>query len=56
VKKQKSNTAEISETSIAQKRINPFLKLMEDMKRIAEAFKNGVPLSSLDGIKFIQPI
>jgi hypothetical protein len=57
MKTQKSDTAEISDnSSITKIRVNPFLKLIEDKKRIAKAFKNGEPLSSLKDIKFVHPI
>jgi len=36
--------------------VNPFLKLMKDQERIADAIKNNQPLSSLKDIKFVQPI
>jgi hypothetical protein len=57
MKKRKSNMTGISDnTSIAEKRINPFIKLMKDKERISEAIKNNVPLSSLKDIKFVHPI
>jgi hypothetical protein len=46
----------VSDTKIAKRKINPFIKLMEDQERIAEAIKNNQPLSSLKDIKFVQPI
>ena len=45
-----------SSVKTAKKKINPFIKLMEDQERIAEAIKNNQPLSSLKDIKFVQPI
>ncbi len=39
----------------AKKNVNPFIKLMEDQKRIAAAVNNDRPLSSLKDIKFVRP-
>jgi len=46
----------VSRTKTAKKGVNPFLKLMNDQERIADAIKNNQPLSSLKDIKFVQPI
>jgi hypothetical protein len=35
---------------------NPFIKAMEDKKKIAAAVQNGINLSTLKGIKFVKPI
>jgi len=40
----------------AKKGVNPFIKLMEDQERIAEAINNNQPLSSLKDIKFVRPL
>ena len=40
----------------AKKVVNPFIKLMEDQERIAEAINNNQPLSSLKDIKFVRPL
>jgi hypothetical protein len=40
----------------AKKRVNPFIKLMEDQERIADAVNNNRPLSSLKDIKFVRPL
>ena len=45
-----------SNTKTAKKRVNPFIKLMEDQERIADAVKNDQPLSSLKDIKFVRPL
>lgn len=35
---------------------NPFVRILQDKKRIQEAVCKGVPLSSLKDIKFVKPI
>jgi hypothetical protein len=40
----------------AKKGVNPFIKLVDDQVRIAEAIKNNQPLSSLKDIKFVRPL
>lgn len=35
---------------------NPFAKMIDDKKRIQEAITKNIPLSSLNGIKFVKPI
>jgi hypothetical protein len=45
-----------SSMKTAKKRINPFIKLMEDQERIAVAVNNNQPLSSLKDIKFVRPL
>jgi len=40
----------------ADKKDNPFFKLMEDKKRIAKAVSENVSLSSLEDIKFVRPL
>jgi hypothetical protein len=40
----------------ADKKSNPFSKLMEDKKRIAKAVVEKVKLSSLKDIKFVRPL
>lgn len=40
----------------AKKGVNPFIKLMNDKDRIADAVENNQPLSTLKDIKFVQPI
>jgi hypothetical protein len=46
----------VSSTKTAKKKVNPFIKLMEDQKRIADSVNNNQPLSSLKDIKFVRPI
>ncbi|WP_448698179.1 hypothetical protein ACFGVR_15265 [Mucilaginibacter sp. AW1-3] len=46
----------VSGKKTAEKKANPFTKLMDDKKRIAKAVTNSVALSSLKGIKFVRPI
>ncbi|MFI5138749.1 MAG: hypothetical protein ACHQIM_13055 [Sphingobacteriales bacterium] len=46
----------ISSTKTAKMRVNPFLKLMEDQERIADAIKNNQPLSLLKDLKFVSPL
>lgn len=36
--------------------VNPFMKMIEDKKRIAETLKEGKPLSALKEITFVKPI
>ena len=45
-----------SDKKSADKKNNPFSKLIEDKKRIANAVTNGEPLSDLKGIKFVRPL
>jgi hypothetical protein len=40
----------------ANKSVNPFIKMIEDKKRIVEAIRNGKDLSTLKGINFVSPI
>lgn len=40
----------------AEKKVNPFSKLMEDKKRIAQAVSDSISLSSLKDIKFVRPL
>jgi len=42
--------------STSKKGVNPFIKLANDKECIADAVKNGQPLSSLTDIKFVRPI
>ncbi len=35
---------------------NPFIKLIEDKKKITAAIQGGKSLSSLKGIKFVKPM
>lgn len=35
--------------------VNPFIKLIQDKMKIADAVKAGKPLSTLENIKFIKP-
>ncbi|WP_316811482.1 hypothetical protein [Pedobacter heparinus] len=37
-------------------RVNPFIKMIEDKKRIAEAIRNGKDLSKLKDINFVSPL
>ena len=46
----------VSSTKTVKKGVNPFLKLIQDKERIADAVNNNQPLSSLKDIKFVQPI
>jgi hypothetical protein len=46
----------VSSSKTAKKKGNPFVKLMEDQERIADAIKNNRPLSSLKDIKFVRPL
>lgn len=46
----------VSKTKAAKKKVNPFIKLMEDQERIADAINNNRPLSSLKDIKFVRPL
>jgi len=46
----------VSNTKTAKKKVNPFIKLMDDQERIADAVNNNQPLSSLKDIKFVCPI
>ncbi len=46
----------VSSTKTAKKKVNPFIKLMEDNERIADAVNNNQPLSSLKDIKFVRQI
>jgi hypothetical protein len=36
--------------------VNPFIKLIEDKMKIADAVKDGKPLSTLKDIKFVKPL
>ncbi|PYF68469.1 hypothetical protein B0O44_11256 [Pedobacter nutrimenti] len=36
--------------------VNPFIKMIEDKKRISEAIKEGKTLSSLKEIAFVKPL
>lgn len=36
--------------------VNPFIKLIEDKIKIADAVKDGKPLSTLKDIKFVKPL
>lgn len=36
--------------------VNPFVKALEDKKKIAAALQHGIDLSTLKGIKFVKPI
>lgn len=40
----------------ASKASNPFIKMLEDKKRINDAIATNTPLSSLKGIKFVKPL
>ncbi len=51
-----ANEKTISGIKTAKKNVNPFIKLMEDQKRIAAAVNNDQPLSSLKDIKFVRPL
>jgi hypothetical protein len=53
VKTQKSH---IENKAGEKSRDNPFIKMIEDKKRIAEAIRNGKDLSTLKGINFVSPI
>ncbi|MDR3693027.1 hypothetical protein [Mucilaginibacter sp.] len=46
----------VSGNKTAKKKVNPFVKLMKDQERIANAIKNNQPLSSLKDIKFVRPL
>ena len=35
---------------------NPFIKLIEDKDEISKAVKEGKPLSTLKGIRFVKPV
>ena len=35
---------------------NPFIKALEDKKKITAAVREGKALSSIKGIKFVKPI
>ena len=50
----KEETVSISKA--AKKGVNPFLKLIEDKERIADAVNNDQPLSTLKDIKFVRPL
>ena len=50
------NDKAVSSPKPANKGVNPFVKLLNDKARIAEAVKNNQPLSSLKDIKFVRPI
>jgi hypothetical protein len=57
MKSQKENIAEIhTNEDVPKKMVNPFVKLIKDKERIANAVQNGQPLSSLKDIKFVSPI
>jgi hypothetical protein len=43
-------------TPTSEKPYNLFRQILEDQRRIEEAISNGVPLSSLKGIKFVNPL
>jgi hypothetical protein len=36
--------------------VNPFVKMIEDKKKITQAIQDGKPLSSLKDIKFVKPL
>jgi len=46
----------VSGKKAADQKTNPFVKLMEDKKRIAQAVKNKVSLATLKDIKFVRPL
>jgi hypothetical protein len=46
----------ISSSKTTKKGVNPFVKLIEDKERIADAVNNNQPLSSLKDIKFVRPL
>lgn len=52
----KTTVKAVSGKKAADKKNNPFSKLMDDKKRIAEAVACGDPLSSLKDIKFVRPL
>jgi len=57
MKLQNENIDEIRyNEDVSKKMVNPFVKLIKDKERIAEAVQNGQPLSSLKDIKFVNPI
>jgi hypothetical protein len=35
---------------------NPFVKMLQDKKRIHEAICNGTPIANLKDIKFVKPV
>ena len=39
-----------------ENKVNPFHKMLQDKKDIHEAIQNGVPLSELKHIKFVNPM
>ncbi|TDQ07052.1 hypothetical protein ATK78_4068 [Pedobacter metabolipauper] len=53
VKQVKSNTDSKKRISNF---VNPFIKMIEDKKRIAETLKEGKSLSTLKEISFVKPI
>lgn len=55
VKKTASDKSASGKTA-ADKKENPFFKMMEDKKRIAKAVSENVSLSSLKDIKFVRPL
>ena len=46
----------VKDTKTAKKKVNPFIKLMKDQERIADAVNKNQPLSSLNDIKFVRPL
>jgi hypothetical protein len=37
-------------------KVNPFIQMIEDKKRIDQAIQNGEPISALKDIKFVKPL
>jgi hypothetical protein len=57
VKKVKSHTSNASANSTKKTGfVNPFIQMMEDKAKIADAFQKGEPLTSLKDIKFVKPL
>jgi len=51
----KTSKSHIVKKSKSVSKLNPFDQLIEDKKKIAEAFHENRPLSSL-GISFVKPL
>ncbi len=56
MKPDKASIDKAGRTKIANKKVNPFVKLTDDQERIIMAVNNNQPLSSLKGIKFVRSL
>ena len=50
------NTTNKNSPKAQKSSFNPFVKALEDKKKIAAAVQRGIDLSTLKGIKFVKPI